>query len=274
MNTIILENGYNTDYIYSLIIALFFSPCDSVNKIINNDTNNSDTYYIQEYIKTKLIYPIHHNMSIESHVINKFRLYLNNCGWLKNNDIMKKTNIMDFYKFLIVRMMDYNIHISKNNPITNKSTELRLDCIEITEKDINNTSNDIINLSSVIKSWSEKNLENDNSIYRFETIPSIIPVYLNIKNNDNLNIHYVNIMEGIQFDNCGDKIQQLLVWEIHSMICETSDGEYYSIAIDGSNNWIIFSDNHIPSNWKLSLSDVDIVRQIMKEIRIIIYKLS
>lgn len=80
MNNLILEDAYNSDYIYSLIIALFYAPSDGMSKLINSDTNNSDTYYIQEYIKSKFVYAIHRNVSIESTTVNKLRNFIYCCG--------------------------------------------------------------------------------------------------------------------------------------------------------------------------------------------------
>src|SRR5436305_10273443 len=100
-----------------MIIALFYIPNDGTNKIINNDTSNSNTYYVQEFIKSKFIYPIHRNISIDINSVNKLRLFLYNCGWLKNNDknILDKANLDEFYRFLIYNMMEYNLRFSKVN---------------------------------------------------------------------------------------------------------------------------------------------------------------
>ena len=129
MNNLILEDGYNSDYIYSLIIALFYIPSDGLNKIINCDTNNSNTYYIQEYIKTKFIYPIHRNKSIEASIVNKLRLFMHNCGWQKNDDkyILDQGKLDDFYKFLMGKMMECNMQFVKINPLTKTSKIHKID---------------------------------------------------------------------------------------------------------------------------------------------------
>src|SRR5271169_718988 len=106
INKIVLEDGYNTDYIYSMITALFYIPTDGTNRIINCDSHdiniNVNAYYIQEFIKSKFIYQIHRSMSIESSIVNKFRLFLYNCGWLKNDEkhILEKGELDKFYIFL------------------------------------------------------------------------------------------------------------------------------------------------------------------------------
>jgi hypothetical protein len=236
-NNLVLEDGYNTDYIYAMITALFYTPTDGMNKIINTDTNNSNTYYVQEYIKSKFILPIHRNMSIESGIVNKFRLFLYNCGWLKNNDkhILDRSNLDDFYRFIITNMMKYDLVISKIDAVINISKEHKYDMIRITEDHIFDEKKDptIINLSSMVERWIQIDVLGQNISYKFESVPYILPIYLDIRDpNTGLNKRCINIMEGIKFSDNGDKIQRMFVWEIHSLICQKSTGEYYTIVID------------------------------------------
>lgn len=278
-NNIILEDGYNCDYIYSMITALFYTPSDGTNKIINSDVSSSNTYYIQEFIKSKFIYPIHRNMSIESGTINKFRMFLYNCGWLKNDDkhILTKAKLDDFYSFIVSKMMEYNVLISRIEQDNNNAIDHSLDFIRITDKHISDTdiANKVINLSSMLSKWVKLDILETSISYKFEEIPYIIPVYLDIKDPDTgLNKIYVNIMEGINFPDNGDKIQSMLIWEIHSMICQSDKGDYYSIIIDHNDNMMVFSDKHIPSNWTIDSTNVSLVKKIMREVRFVFYKLQ
>lgn len=284
MNNLILEDGYNSDYIYSLIIALFYIPSDGLNKIINNDTNNSNTYYIQEYIKTKFIYPIHRNKSIEASIVNKLRLFMYNCGWQKNDErnILDKGKLDDFYKFLMGEMMEYNVQIVKINPLTNTSKIHKIDMLRITEKQLTNyntnqelNNNNYINLSYLVNQWIEDEIIETSNSYKFESMPCIIPIYLDIV--DPITGHNkvdINVMEGLNFNTNGDKIQRMFVWEIHSLICQTSQGYYYAITIDHNNVFMAFSDKHIPSNWNIDTTNIEMVKKLMKEVRCIFYKIQ
>lgn len=278
-NNIILEDGYNCDYIYSMITALFYTPSDGTNKIINADVSSSNTYYIQEFIKAKFIYPIHRNMSIESGTINKLRLFLYNCGWLKDDDkhILVKADLDKFYSFLVSKMMEYKILISCIEQDNNKSIDQSLDFIRITDKHITDSdiTGKVINLSSMVSRWIKSEILENSISYKFEGIPYIIPVYLDIRDSDTgLNKRYVNIMEGINFPDNGNKIQSMLIWEIHSMICQSDKGDYYTIIIDHNDNMMVFSDKHIPSNWTIDSTNVASVKKIMREVRFIFYKLQ
>jgi hypothetical protein len=280
MNNLILEDGYNSDYIYSLIIALFYTPSDGMNKIINTDTNNSNTYFLQEYIKNKFIYPMHRQISIESSTVNKLRLFMYNCGWHKSDDkhILEKGELDKFYSFLIHTMMEYSMRFTRIDSMNNTSKEKKYDMIRITNDNINNSfgSNDIISLSPLINNWLNREVtESDNYNFKFESIPYIIPIYLDIRDsNTGLNDKLIDIMEGINFEDNGDKIQRMFIWEIHSLICQTKDGDYYTLIIDNTNNFIAFSDKQIPSNWKINSDDENSVKKIMQEVRFIFYKLQ
>lgn len=279
MNNLILEDGYNTDYIYAMITALFYTPSDGMNKVINTDTNNSNTYYVQEYIKSKFIYQIHRNTSIESCIVNKLRLFLYNCGWMRDSDknILDKANLDDFYRFIITRMMEYTLVISQIDAVANTAKEKRYDMIRITEDHMFDDKKDpkIVNLSTMVDKWIQKDVLGQNISYKFESIPYILPIYLDIRDqNTGLNKRCVNIMEGLSFSDNGDKIQRMLVWEIHSLICQKSNSDYYTVVIDHNDEMMAFSDKHIPSNWKIDTSDPSIVKNIMREVRFVFYKLQ
>jgi hypothetical protein len=277
MNNLILENGYNTDYIYSLIIALFYTPSDSTNKLINSDTNNGNTYYVQEYIKSKFIYPIHRNMSIESSIVNKFRNFIYNCGWNKDNDkiIIDKGEIDKFYTFIVSNLMEYMIQIVNVDLDNNTLTNNKYDMIRIEESHLNNTDNiKIMSLTTIVSNWIKDKITDKNYSYKFENIPFIIPIYLDIRDSETgLNKKYINIMEGISFEDNGDRIQKMFVWEIHSMICQTESGDYYAVTIDNNESFMGFSDKKIPSNWKIDMSDLVSAKKIMSEVRFIFYRL-
>lgn len=278
-NNLVLEDGYNTDYIYAMITALFYTPSDGMNKIINMDTNNSNTYYIQEYIKSKFILPIHRNMSIESGIVNKLRLFLYNCGWLKNSEkhILDRSNLDDFYRFIITNMMEYSLVISKIDAIHNVAKEQKYDMIRITEEHMFDDKKDpkIVNLSTMVDRWVQSEVLGQNISYKFESVPYILPIYLDIRDpNSGLNKRCVNIMEGINFSDNGDKIQRMFVWEIHSLICQRSTGDYYTVVIDHNDEMMAFSDKQIPSNWKIDATDPTSVKDIMREVRFVFYKLQ
>lgn len=241
MNNIILEDGYNTDYVYSLIISLFCST--NIYQIIKY-CDTPDAYYICEYIKTKFVSPINKGMSINMPTINKFKLYLFNCGLCSN--IIDKIEINIFYEFLINKIMKYYIHI------INDDTYIKYNMITLTETHITDENN-ILNLSSMVHKWF-------GFTNRFKIIPYILPIHININTHD----YYINVMEYLQLS---DK-----TWKINSLICQNKNKEYYSIILN-DNIFTAFSDKCIPSNWIIDLTDLNIKKEIMQSIKFVFYKL-
>jgi hypothetical protein len=278
-NQIVLEDGLNTDYIYSTIIALFYAPIDGINGMINNDVADINGFYVQEFIKLKFIYQLQRSLTIESCVVNKFRLFLHNCGWLRDgdSDILKQTNLANFYTFLISSMLEYSLKFTHVDTETNTSVDRQLDMIRITDDHLNitNNGNKIADLSSAVGRWIKQEILGDNISYKFEHIPHILPIYLDTRDKDTgLNKRYINIMEGLRFEDNGDQIQRQLVWDIHSMICQTEREDYYAIVIDRNDRFIAFSDKKIPSNWVVDMTDINVVKKVMSEVRFVFYKLQ
>lgn len=287
---IVIEDGYNTDYIYSLILATCLTLSDGVNQLINTDTNNSNTIYIQEFIKMKFINPIKHRTIIEAKTINKFRIFLYHCGWLRDNNehILQKGNIDDLYKFIFCTMIGYNLEFTKfkiiDSQIENDSTDIKIPLISIDEEsfEMNNGNNNkkiktkkndskqILNLSHAIQKWIRNKIMNNSHIFKFKYVPPIIPIHIkNIPNNAIL-----NIMEGIRFDDCCDPIQKMLIWEINSLICKNKNDEIYVLINNMSSDWTCYSDKSIPSNISVNMENQNVIKQIMEDLIFVIYVLN
>jgi hypothetical protein len=267
---IILEDGYNCDYLYGLIISLFYTQSNSINKLLNNNFNDCNTYFIQEYIKLKIITPLYNNVSIEMNVINRFRMFLYYCGWLKKNNknILDRTDILEFYEFIICNLMNYKMNISKIDINKNNSSDEIFNIIHIKDKHLNvkYINDKVLNLSDLLNEWVDTEIIQNEYMFKFNNIPYLIPIYIDIKDK------YINIMECINFENNGDNIQQKMKWDFHSMIC-MSDSKYYSVVRDLDNDFIVFSDSSIPSSTKILKNDTINIKKIMNEIKMVFYKL-
>jgi bifunctional DNase/RNase len=275
MNHIILEDGYNTDYIYSLVLSLYGYSSDTINEIINIDIDDSNTYYIQEYIKNKFILPIQRNLTIESQVANKFRMYLYNCGWLNNNynNILKKADIKEFYLFLVSNMLKYKLKITLFKQNINYTEEKTYNFINVNDKYIN-TFNKVINLTDIVNNWFNIEIYNNGYNCKFTNIPILLPIYINIRdNNTKKNNKYINIMESIQFNRLNDNVQKILTWNINSIICQDKDDNYYSV-IYRDDKWIEYTDKKIPSNRIIDMEDINEVRNIVESMRFVFYYLQ
>jgi len=265
MNTIILEDGYNTDYIYSLIIALFHNK-SNVYQLLNIDCNNSNTYYLQEYIKYKILDKINNKISITSEIINKLRVFLYNSGWLKNSEkyIFDKCNINDFYIFLVSHLLENKIICSHIDVKKNISIKKSFDLIELNNTHFNDTNN----LSFAVNNWINK--QYGETQFKFEDIPVLIPIYINLDNQI-----IINIMESINFTTNYDRTQQTLIWDFESLICYDDEKNYYYVVkIWDTNNFSIFSDKHIPSQYMININDKEKITNIAKSIKFVFYSIT
>lgn len=265
---LILEKGMNTDYIYTLLTSLFYVNSHSVNKILDlsfvkNNLEINNALYLQEFIRSYIITHLRQGFSIEKKIVNRFRIFLYRIGLfnqIKNDDmILPKLNIFMFYEYLISNIFNYKLNFEIVDILNNITTEKLYNMIEI------NSSEKIIDLSKEVDKWISTNILRPNCYYKFKYIPSIIPIKINKSNG------YVNIMEGIKFKSNSDNIQQLIIFEIHSIICKDEEGNYYSIVKQNS-EWFGFSENRIPSNFIVDLQNFDQVKKIMSETELVFYK--
>ena len=97
----IIENGYNSSYITSLLTALFYKPENS-KKILDVNPKNQKFIYIQEFIRQKFIANIQKGFCIYSEIINEFRNYVNGCGWqITLDDMLEEHDVADFYSYIM-----------------------------------------------------------------------------------------------------------------------------------------------------------------------------
>jgi len=183
-----------------------------------------------------------------------------------------------FYKFLVSEIMDYNINFIIFDTSSNTSHDLKLDLIQIDDKHIEGSemkeNKNVVSLSTLFNNWITTDIGKNKYNYKLNNIPHLIPIHLNIKDkNTKLNSKYVNIMEGIRFNDIDDKIQKMFSWDIHSMICQSSNGDYYSLVFN-NDDLLCFSDKSIPSVSIINRKDINIVKKIMSEVSMVFYKLQ
>jgi len=268
INNQIIEDGYNTSYITSLLISLFYKS--SLNDdILNMNPINNKFIYVLEFIKIRIIEPFRRGFSIHSETINEFRNYIMNCNWKNNIDeILGKHNVLDFYKFFINRVYENHtinflrLHSSIKDEIIGNDT---MSVIELCIPPNITT----ISLSDMFKLWLNNNITLDKYDYKLNDIPNLIPFYIN-RNNNNNNKTKINIMHKIKLFNVNDDIQNTIVWTIYSLICYNKNIGYYSVIKNGS-KWDYISDKNVPSFNKLDMSDEKTILQISTDVLFIFY---
>ena len=233
-----IEDGYNTSYIDSLIISLFYKT-STFNFFINSQPKDINIYYLQELFN-KIIDLLKSNYIISSESINEIRNYSIYCGWQKDNNIINLFPVSEYYKFLIDK---FNIkYIQVSNTL--------IPYIDIHFDNNNNDSNGL-NLNILLEKY-EINDENN-----------IIPIHIN-RNNFNIKI---DIMKKIKLTN-----NKIAVF--HSVICYSNiNPHYYSIITDYNKDWYIHDSTIKPSINKITdIKDINISNKIKNECVMIFYK--
>ena len=283
----IIENGYNTSYIVSLITALFYKS-DNSNKLLDVEPKNKKFVYIQEFIKIKFNTSIQKGFCIYSEIINEFRNYINYCGWQENiDDMLKEHDVADFYSYIMNGMYGSNMFIFEkinNNNHNNcidinyngnfNNEEFRTSIIDIPISSSNRNETEfheleINNLSNLFKSWINRHITmNKEYSYKMAKYFNILPIRIRRQYNCNTKI---NIMKYIKLFDISDAVQSNLIWKIQSIICYKKSTGYYSIILD-QENWVMISDKMIPSIKKIDMTSKQDVDDISENVVMVFYK--
>lgn len=271
----IVESGYKTSYINSLLMSLFYKSNINLETLINNFPDNPAALYLQELIKNNFIDLVRKHFTVKNSNINQIRNYI-----FINNDIdsffIKQEDIGNFYKYIIDFLNGEYIHFEifkiTDNTITVKNNNLRMPYITFNPN--KNTS-----IRDLFVNWIDKYINKNNLFcYKLINIPSYLSFYINRYNNGVKNEYEVDIMKKIKFFNINDSTQKYIQWKIHSIVCnegtEFEKSNYYSIITDYNNNWYMFNDKNIPCMIKIDMSNDDIIDKIRKECMFITYVIN
>jgi ubiquitin C-terminal hydrolase len=277
----VVENGFNTCYIDSLLVSLFYKNNDNLLNILETTPIKPEAIYLQEIIKLKFVKAIQRNYSITSCTMNEIRNYSIICGWSQDGDIDGQKECYKFYNFIAnlfnVQPIEFEILEIKDNILTNNLKKISLPYISL-----NLTRDD--NIKNLLSNWINSELTNNNTVkhiyncYKLINIPQFIIININRADyHGKRNNYKLDIMKRIKLFGISDTSQNYLKWKIHSIICHRGEnynsGHYYSI-IANQKKWLLFDDNLIPSFQQIELEDTDIRDQIMLESVMLVYVLE
>lgn len=303
-NLFIIENGLNTCYIDSLLMALFYKPSTYLDSLLHSDPKNLNIIYLQEIIKNKFVDQVRKGGGVTADVMNEIRIYANVCGWLTSNtnesnkydEIFEQQDVNEFYTFLLDATNVPKIEIQRQTIYEalekNDISEIEsLPFINLTvpenktEISIKELLNDWMNCNTVEnvkreivneKGQKQKSLVKGLSIYKITNVPTFIGLSLNrFNNNVNCRIETkIDIQKKIKLHHVSDNSDGLK-WKIHSIICHKGEtpknGHYYSVIFASDNTWLLFDDNSIPCLKEIEIKDIEISETIKKEIVFAIY---
>ena len=276
----IVENGYNTCYIDSLLTALFYKDTNYTNYILEHIPKKPEGYYLQELIRSKFINALQRNYSITSNIINEIRNYSVICGWSSDGDITDQKDCGKYFTFLMdlfnIKSLEFEIFEIKNNIMTDNIEKISSPFISF-----NITKDDTI--KNLLQYWINSKIyspdENIIYCYKLSDIPQFIILHINRFNTNGIRIqNKIDITKRLKFFGINDQSQKYLRWKIHGIICHRGNsmytGHYYSILTTYDRKWLLFDDMLIPSFEQIDLSDEDIKEKIMSEVTFVIYTLD
>lgn len=242
----IVCDGYNTSYISSLLMALFYIP-SQLDVILENECLNINKMYLQDLIKYNFVNNIRQHISINEEILNEIRNYSHYCGWLEITELLNLANINDYYIFIAKSFEIKPIEL-KNNSDLCYTIKLRL-------------KNKCHDIHELLYTWLEKNI--------ITNAPQIVTLYLDRSKQKksmvdikkyiqphkyNLDHHYTNI-----------------IWEIQSIIC--FENIYYSL-IYHCNKWYLYNEKNIPAIHEIDIKNKNIIEITQKNCILIIYTIK
>ncbi len=290
---VVVENGFNTCYIDSLLMGLFYTPSVIFNNMLENDPTNPDFLYLQEMIKTNFIEQVRKDISISSDIVNEIRNYSFINGWKINepHELSEQQDITEYYTFLSENLNNQLIHIERytiTEGIESKNDVGEIEKIPFITLSTNEFEYET-NIKNLLKIWLNDNpiditrdtIENNIritknikglNVYKICNVPCIVPLFINrFTRVDGLKLlTKIDINKKIKLiDNSNFK------WMVHSVICHSGDtlksGHYYTILINNT-NWYMFDDMSVPSLKEIDMSDNQLIDKIKRECVFIIYK--
>jgi len=249
MYNFIVEDGYNTSYMDSLFMGLFYTPSLIENIILNNIPKKIDNIYLQEIIKDKFVDIIKNGKSVLFDTINEIRNIFVMYRWLDYDIICNPQPVNEFYNFVGDTFLSPIQLQKKGSTVTNNVYYININ--------IDDKSNNILSLKDIYIKW----LQNEQST--IINIPHILPFYISRMNNKNK----INIQKRIKLDpNDNDNV---LDWTFHSAIC-LKDDHYYTL-LQNCGKWFIYDNNNVPCINEVKMNDMDIINKIMLEVVMIFY---
>ena len=272
----VIENGYNTCYIDSLLVAIFYNKTQYVDFILDCVPRKPEGYYLQELIKLKFVEPLRKQYSISTSTMNEIRNYSIICGWTNESDIDGQKDCSEFYTFFAdlfnVPNLEFEILEIKNNMLTENTQKCKLPFIPLYPME--NTT-----IKILLEQWINTKINNSSChCYKLSNIPQYVIFYINRFNNSNTRNNYkVDIMKKIKFFGNNDSSQNYLKWKISGIVCHrgssNKSGHYYSVIVSNK-KWLMFDDMSVPSFEQIDFVDKDICNKIMLEAILAIYVLD
>jgi hypothetical protein len=275
LKSFVIENGYNTSYISTLLVSLFYDTSYIEHDLLKKIPTKIESIILQETINSKFVEPLRQCVTIESNTLNEIRNISYVLGWKNNNKInhiLNNFKINDYYQFICENLNNEKI-LTQNTNI-NEMITLNLNYITLDIK----PNKKFVKIMDLINDWLKSNT--------IKNLPSIMPFYLNrqnesLENNDNIlfPIIHIDIQKRIRpllqnNKESTDDTSNIIDWIFFSVICYKQIEDYYYCLINKDELWYIYDDKTIPSFTEVKMNNIEIINTITKECMFVIYKIG
>jgi len=276
MDSIIIEDGYNTSYLTSLLVLLFYNNNKYLNNILTSCPIVASYCYLQELI-TDFINKIYKGFMINVDTINEIKnfIYITNYDNIDIFDYIETDNMIHIYELIINNIVNEQIIITCQSIVNNSHIYDLNNCDE--KKIINYIDielNENSNIKTELNKWfdnfikTETIQQNEFMLYKFEILPHIIGIHINRI----YNTYKFDITKCIKFEGITDSIQKHIKWRIHGFLLKNNN-KYYTLFYL-NNNWIKYEEGQILSFNTTDLNDINNINKYMSDVVFILYILD
>jgi ubiquitin C-terminal hydrolase len=290
----IIENAGNSCYIDALLVGLLFTP-SHIDNLLKKDLTNTNSIYLQEYIKINFVNNIRENKSIFHDTIEMIRQLCLHNGWRKNttnDECMNQQDVNEFYTFLMQQFESGMIEIQRKTiteglpdvsdngpneiiPFIPLSLSENQQSVSVKEMLNNWLYNNVLDMKRLVTNNQESIVKGLNT-YKLANVPNIIALSINRFTNKNERITTDIIIQKKIFPSTDPLMFHSNEWVFHSAICHQGkspkSGHYYSLLYS-HDRWYIFDDQLIPSLVEVSMADKNVTDIIKQECVFLLYRL-
>lgn len=288
-NLFAVENGGNTCYIDSLLMALFYTP-SHIEQLLSQDPKTTPAIYLQEFIHYNLIEPVRSQTSVSSDDMNTLRRICIENDWLNNvinidpEEQYSQQDVTEFFSFIS--------NLFNNEPIKIKR-QLLTDGID----DEHGTEETVlfiplyvpdniekITIKQLLDNWLHHNYVTVNKNgkdtkcliqYKIINSPQIIVLSINRFKKPDVR-DYVDVIIQNRLKNITPSFSNTdNDYIFHAAVCHKGEnihsGHYYAL-INCADSFFWFDDLMLPSFFQVSMEDKTITKQIKQDCVLLIYR--
>lgn len=231
----VIEDGYNTSYMATLFMALFYSR-SMIERylLLENDNEKFDGLYLQKLIQHNFVDNVRKNLNITSKMLNEIRLCAITNGWMNDGDIFKAfgdAEPIDFLWFMLrlIRFRPMEFEGEKTN------TEVDYEKMYVVKSQGGATC-----IKALYDEWAKNNSISNIPVMVLFQIDNILAEF-------NINKKITLFPKKHQYHNIN--------WVFHSLFYNDGKSGYKTLMRD-NDDLLIFNNNEFPNIKKITSAEL------------------